>query len=282
MLSESPVDTTAAAAPILRWAGGKRWLLSRLREIVVDFEITNYHEPFLGGGAVFFGLQTGGVARLSDLNAELIEVYREVRDAPTAVAVALTTQENTREHYYNVRASRPSTGPERAARFIYLNHTSFNGLHRVNLQGEYNVPYGNRALPNIPSLEQLHAVSVRLANAELFEGDFGQTAQHVQPGDLVFLDPPYTVAHNNNGFIKYNQRLFSFEDQQRLSELVDEVRARGAFYVLTNAAHESIARLFDKGDTRYELYRRNTIGGRQAARGTATEFLFTNLKTPHA
>jgi DNA adenine methylase len=131
MLSESPVESTAVPAPTLRWAGGKRWLLSRLRKIVTDFGLTNYHEPFLGAAAVFVDLQAGGVARLSDLNAELIEVYREARDAPTAVADAVTTQENTCEHYYNARASCPSTEPERPARFIYLNHTLFNGLRRV-------------------------------------------------------------------------------------------------------------------------------------------------------
>jgi DNA adenine methylase len=158
-----------------------------------------------------------------------------------------------------------------------LNHTSFNGLHRVNLNGEYNVPYGNRRITHIPTLDQLQVVSTRLKEVILSEGDFATTSQHVAPGDLVFLDPPYTVAHNLNGFIKYNQRLFSFDDQQRLSCLIDEIRDRGAYYVLTNAAHESIARLFEKGDARYELNRRNSIGGRQAVRGSATEYLFTNV-----
>jgi len=99
----------------------------------------------------------------------------------------------------------------------------------------------------------------------------------VHAGDLVFLDPPYTVAHNNNGFIKYNQKLFSFEDQTRLSAVIDEIRGRGAYYVLTNAAHESIATLFEKGDRRLELTRGNSIGGRLAKRGSATEYFFTNV-----
>ena len=93
----------------------------------------------------------------------------------------------------------------------------------------------------------------------------------------MFLDPPYTVAHNSNGFVKYNDRLFLFKDQERLSDLIDHVRDRGAYYVMTNAAHASIAELFEKGDRRVDTSRRNNVGGRSAARGRATEYLFTNL-----
>ena len=148
----------------------------------------------------------------------------------------------------------------------------------MNLDGQYNVPYGHRRIIHVPTLEQLQAASRRLKAAKLAVGDFGTTIRHVQRDDLVFLDPPYTVAHNNNGFVKYNQRLFSFEDQKRLSALVDEIRNRHAFYVMTNAAHHSIADLFEKGDLRVELNRRNVIGGDQAARGSASEYLFTNLR----
>jgi DNA adenine methylase len=110
-------------------------------------------------------------------------------------------------------------------------------------------------------------------------GDFAGCLKFVTERDLVFLDPPYTVAHNNNGFVKYNQNLFSFEDQRRLSDLIDDIKERGAYYILTNAAHQSIRDLFKKpGDALIETSRRNNIGGFNAARGRATEYLFTNLR----
>lgn len=187
---------------------------------------------------------------------------------------------NDPETYYSVRASVPDDKVERAARFLYLNHTSFNGIYRVNLDGVYNVPFGNRPSPQIPTTEHLGDVAKRLNQARLETGDFAKCLKYVNKGDLVFLDPPYTVAHNHNGFIKYNQRLFSFDDQKRLSTLIAEIKERGSYYILANAAHESIANLFDNGDMLIETSRRNSIGGINAARGSATEYLFTNLELP--
>lgn len=176
-----------------------------------------------------------------------------------------------------MRSSRPSSAIGRAARFVYLNHTSFNGIYRVNLDGIYNVPFGGRELTNMPSADHLRRVSARLSHATLHTADFAACVTDVSRGDLVFLDPPYTVAHNNNGFVKYNQRLFSFNDQVRLSRVVDDIKAAGAHYILTNASHPSIAELFEKGDQRLDTRRRNSVGGINATRGEATEYLFTNL-----
>lgn len=273
------VTSVAAASvqPVLRWAGGKRWLLSQLAEVLGPLEINNYHEPFLGGASVFLGLSPSGKSYLSDLNAELIETYERIRDDIDGVALALRCHVNTAEHYYTVRANVPENPSIRAARFIYLNHTSFNGIYRVNLKGIYNVPFGRRPKPNIPSRVQLLALSERLQGVELSVSDFEEALSNVTGGDLVFLDPPYTVAHNNNGFVRYNQRLFSFDDQKRLSGVLDYIRERDAFYIMTNAAHESIAALFEKGDSRIETSRRNAVGGRSAVRGSAVEYLFTNV-----
>lgn len=282
--SASPETVTAAqnlARPtqsFLRWAGGKRWLLHHLPAILGSFEISGYHEPFLGGGAVFFGSTITGQVHLSDLNADLIETYIQVRDHVERVANVLETHVNTSEHYYAVRASSPADPASRAAKFIYLNHTSYNGIYRVNLNGQYNVPFGRPTNVNLPSPELLDSVSRKLQGVTVCVSDFQDTAERVREGDLIFLDPPYTVAHNNNGFIKYNQRLFSFEDQARLSVLIDAMRERGAYYLMTNAAHESIAALFEKGDRMLELSRGNSIGGRKAARGSAAEYIFTNMR----
>jgi DNA adenine methylase len=207
-----------------------------------------------------------------------METYRAIRDHHIEIAARLLDFENDPETYYAARATVPDGKVERAVRFVYLNHTSFNGIYRVNLDGVYNVPFGHRKRTNIPSAEHLGDVAKRLRQAKLETGDFARCLQYVNCGDLVFLDPPYTVAHNHNGFIKYNQRLFSFDDQRRLRALIDEVAERGAYYILANAANVSIADLFDKGDRLIRTYRRNSIGGINATRGRATEYLFTNLE----
>jgi DNA adenine methylase len=246
-------------------------------ELIAATEIHNYHEPFVGGAAVFFGLSIGAKAYLSDLNTDLIDTYIQVRDDPKRVWHFLRRYQNTEDCYYAARSARPRLAASRAARFIFLNHASFNGIYRVNLAGQYNVPYGHRTWYNPPCLDDLQHASTRLRSAILAGGDFSAALENVGPGDLVFLDPPYTVAHNNNGFVRYNDKLFSFADQRRLSEMVDTIRERGAYYILTNAAHCSIAELFEKGDRRIETFRKNAVGGAAAARGTATEYLFTNL-----
>lgn len=269
---------STALPPILRWAGGKRWLVPTLRDLLAGQSgLRRYHEPFLGGAAVFLGLAPSDKGVLSDLNRELMETYRAVKEQPEAVAGELDKHRNTKEDYYKLRACLPNKVHERAARFIYLNHTSFNGVFRVNLQGEYNVPYGYRPNPRIPDVSLLREVSQRLHGFSLQAQDFNETINVVSKNDLVFLDPPYTVAHNDNGFIKYNDKLFSFQDQIRLSESIDTLRSKGAYYILTNAAHESIIELFDKGDRRMTIYRKNVVGGSQARRGRAAEYLFTNL-----
>jgi DNA adenine methylase len=201
-----------------------------------------------------------------------------VRDDPAGVSRELKRHSYTEDYYYGLRAARPKADTTKAARFIFLNHTSYNGIYRVNQQGCYNVPFGRRdGTPQLPNREDLEAVSLRLQGATLTSNDFAQCIDSIAEGDLVFLDPPYTVAHNNNNFVKYNQRLFSWEDQIRLSRVVSDIRDKGAFYILTNAAHSSVADLFEKGDRRIETSRRNTIGGLKASRGTAIEYIFTNV-----
>lgn len=272
-----PRSSSSALLPLLRWAGGKRWLVPLVDELASAVEVERYHEPFAGGAALFFGTNIGKRSFLSDLNPNLIETYLAVRDDPEGVWERLRQYQNAADDYYAARESKPRKPSYRAARFIFLNHTSFNGLYRVNLKGEYNVPFGYRHSDNRPTREHLLAASQRLASASLVAEDFSQTRERVGRGDLVFLDPPYTVAHNRNGFVKYNGRLFLFADQERLSALIDEIRAAGAYYVMTNAAHVSIAELFEKGDSRIETSRKNAVGGRSASRGRATEYLFTNL-----
>jgi DNA adenine methylase len=265
-----------AAVPFLRWAGGKTWLVRRLDALFGELRFTRYHEPFLGGGAFFFGLPERPTAFLSDSNAELIETYEAVVLDVEKVICELSTFEQSSPFYYSVRAEIPACRYRRAARFIYLNQTSYNGLYRVNLKGKYNVPYGFRTKPFLDAAA-LRRAAQALRGAILSAQDFGESLKNVQRGDLVFIDPPYTVSHNMNGFIKYNQSLFSLDDQYRLAEGIREIRNRGGKYILTNAAHESIRGIFDLGDSRLEVSRASLIGGKKAERGHVSEYIFTNL-----
>lgn len=263
------------ARPFLRWAGGKTWLIKNLINLK-SYNFNNYHEAFLGGAATYFYLSPKNHSFLSDLNGDLIETYQIVRDEINLLIERLKFFSNDEQSYYRTRATLFDTAVDRAARFIFLNQTSFNGLHRVNLKGEYNVPFGFRK-KNFLDEPALRSASRALANTTIFQSDFYLTLENIRLGDLIFLDPPYTVSHNNNGFIEYNEKIFSLEDQMRLSEMIDQIKSKGAFYILTNAAHETIDEIFERGDKKIKLTRGNTIGGLKAKRGQTSEFLFTNL-----
>lgn len=263
--------------PFLRWAGGKSWLARRLDDLFGQIKFSRYHEPFLGGGAVFFSRPVGTSAALSDKNGALIETYEAVRNNPERIIREMEGLSNTSEDYYKIRSSKPKCRFQRAAHFIYLNQTSFNGLYRVNLNGEYNVPFGSRSKPFLDP-QAIRDGARRLQSASLHARDFMDSLDDVARGDFVFIDPPYTVSHNKNGFIKYNQSLFSLSDQHRLAEFTRLVSERGASYILTNAAHATVDEIFGGCGKPIELGRASLIGGRDAKRGSTTEYLFTNLR----
>lgn len=251
------------------------WLTDFVLSLTMELDINHYYEPFLGGGAVFFALKPQN-AILSDVNAELIHTYITLREKPEEVISVLKTFQNESGCYYRVRSDVRDDDVYMCARFIFLNQTSYNGLYRVNAAGEYNVPFGRRKIDYIKE-DHLRHVS-KLLNGVTFRcGDFCDNVDEIQEGDLVFLDPPYTVSHNQNGFIKYNQHLFSLEDQLRLKKYINQIKANGAYYILTNAAHDTIRKIFDDGDAMYTLSRQSLIGGNQAKRGHVDEYVFTNI-----
>jgi len=270
---------TKRVIPFLRWAGGKTWLLKKFDQFLPhDFE--NYYEPFLGSGAVFFhlkqlGLLNGAVV-LSDLNKELVDCFIQIRDNAEAVIDHLSTYQNEREFYYRMRQISSSAEEEKAARFIYLNRTSFNGVYRVNLNGVYNVPYGFKKYKVLFDFENLREASILLKGVEIVHRDFQHCAKLVRGKDLIFLDPPYTVAHENNGFVKYNQKIFAWEDQKRLAKTVKAIVDKDAYFVLTNAAHPNIDALFAPLGAKAELKRFSVIGGKKAKREIKSEYVFSN------
>jgi len=242
---KNELEHISITKPFLRWAGGKNWLIKHLDLIIPKNGYVNYHEPFLGGGSIFLAISPSNKSYLSDLNDDLIDTYKILKNNPKGIINELKNYLNTATFYYSLRNQITDDPVKKAAKFIYLNQTSFNGLYRVNLKGIYNVPYGYR---NKEFLDEnnLIAVSHRLKDVSLHKGDFEIIKDHVKKGDLVFLDPPYTVSHNHNSFIKYNQKLFSLNDQYRLSSLIDWIKSKCAYYILTNAAHCKILEIFDK------------------------------------
>jgi len=261
--------------PFLRWAGGKKWLLKELDKFVDMKNYNSYHEPFVGGGAVYFHLSPQ-IARISDSNKELIDTYEVIKNNPEEVINHIKSFERSKEFYYLIRNKKYSTESEEAARFIYLNQMSFNGLYRVNQQGEYNVPYGYREKFQF-DYDNLLRVSLLLKNTQITHQDFKESIADIKANDLVFLDPPYTVTHNSNGFIHYNKKLFSLADQYNLSYAINTIKSIGAYYILTNAAHQTIREIFDNGDKMYEIDRASLIGGKNAKRGNYAELILTNI-----
>ena len=185
---------------------------------------------------------------------------------------------NTESEYYKIRSQYPQNDLELAARFIYLNKTSYNGIYRVNRKGEYNVPYGHRSSKDLFDVDNLNSVSLILKdNVEFNSFDFESIKDEIRQGDLIFLDPPYTVAHENNGFVEYNQSIFTWQDQHRLSELLRFISEKKAYFIMTNAKHDSIEELFSPFG-KYSVYNRHsTIGGKGAKRQNINEFIFKNF-----
>ncbi len=267
--------TNNTEKPIFRWAGGKSWLLKELARFLPP-HYNNYHEPFLGGGSVFFFLKPKGISFLSDFNADLINAYRELRDNVEEVIEQLKRLQNTEKEYYRIRNLRLYKSINKAAQFIYLNRTGFNGLYRVNLKGRYNVPYGFKTYKQLFDFEQYKKASEILKKVKLSCDDFVNSIDNVESNDLVFLDPPYTATYIKNGFIKYNETLFSWEDQERLALYIEKIINRNAHYILTNAKHKRVEALFKKYSSPKTVQRVSLIGGKNAKRGIVEEYIFTN------
>jgi len=271
MTVHAALDRDRGCAPLVKWPGGKRALLPViLQHVPRDFG--SYYEPFFGGGALFFALAPR-VAILSDLNHELINCYKCVKDNIDGVLRALRKYRNTEGEYYRIRDLKPRSEVARAARFLYLTRLSFNGIHRVNLRGQFNVPYGRKTHLAPFDKSQLLAASDTLQSASLRSGDFERATIDARPGDLVYFDPPYTVAHANNGFVKYNEHIFSWADQVRLAKHARLLAAKGCNVLISNADHRSVSTLYE-GAKRITINRHSVIAASSEYRRTITECLF--------
>ena len=275
----------------LKWAGGKARLASQIVDRVDDESLTieRYHEPFVGGGAVFFALRDEGLlkaASLSDGNEALIEAYKVVRDDRAKLLRHLGEHQrkyrsseggSQAKYYYKGRdRTRPTSPAGRAARLIFLNKTCFNGLYRVNSQGRFNVPHGRHPNPRILDKEGLRDASEALQGTQIQSMDFEEACASAEPGDFVYLDPPYQPLSATSAFTKYTSGDFGTADQERLRDAFDDLTTRGVHALLSNSEHPDVRELYD-GYSLEEVPMGRNINSKATERSAITELLISNF-----
>ena len=277
------------AGPFLKWAGGKSKLAAQvLGRAPAAF--ARYHEPFAGGGAIFFAMATarpGLPARLADSNADLIACYTTVRDDVECLVAELRALEGRylgapdgerASLYYEVRSHCPPTPAAAAARFIFLNRTGYNGLYRVNGRGQFNVPHGRYARPAVLREETLRAASAALQGVVLACEDFAAAAAAARPGDFVYLDPPYHPLSRTARFTAYTQQDFTMADQERLRDVFEDMTRRGVAALLSNSQHAAIEALYcGSGFALETVAMARAINSHGAGRAPVAELLISNL-----
>lgn len=269
-------------APVLKWAGGKRQLLDTLIPLVPkDYSI--YCEPFVGGGALFFALQPQS-ACINDVNHELIRVYTVIKNDVDALIEQLKQFQNNKDQFYEIRSWDRNKDKythlsdiEKAARIIYLNKTCFNGLFRVNASGEFNVPFGNYANPNIVNEPVLRAISFYFNNSEIVFNavDYAEILKNLPDNAFVYLDPPYDPVSVTANFTSYTKDGFSRDEQIKLRKCCDELNERGIKFMLSNSATDFICDQYSKYNIEI-ISAKRLVGADASKRGRIQEVIVRN------
>lgn len=273
-------DLSMPLKPFLKWAGGKSQLLDTLmRHVPADYG--KYIEPFVGGGALFFHLHPKE-AVISDSNPELINCYRMVRDEAKDLIELLCRYPHDKTFYYDLRAKNPTdlTVVERAARFIYLNKTCYNGLYRVNKKGQFNVPFGSQKNPKICDPDTLLAASHALQDTIIEEGDYRDILKrYAKAGDFVFLDPPYDPVGGHSDFKRYTKEFFYETNQVQLAYEFERLVEQGVKCILTNSDTALTRSLYEKFPHEVVETKRN-INSNGARRNTGQDLIVFATSAP--
>ena len=270
-------------APFVKWAGGKRQLLSQIKERMPE-KYNNYYEPFVGGGAVLFGLQPAN-AKINDINKALINAYQRIRNTPEEfleVVHKLDSKiwDDGKEYYYSLREhynDKLMLGEydvELAALFVFINKHCFNGLYRVNGKGLFNVPYNNSRRTSVDE-SLIMNVSKYLQHISITEGDFEIACTNAGKGDFIFLDSPYAPL-NPTSFESYTKEGFDIESHRRLAKLYDELSARGCFCMLTNHNTDLIHELYDNKGYKLNVVSVKRMINSDASNRIGTEVIICN------
>jgi DNA adenine methylase len=271
------------AQPFLKWAGGKRQLLPEIRKYIPK-KISTYYEPFIGAGAVFFDIQPKR-AVINDVNNELVNVYECIKNHADELIDDLKKHENDSEYFYSIRdldrqpEYKKLTPIERASRIIYLNKTCYNGLFRVNSQGQFNVPFGKYKNPQIVNEIVIKAVHNYLSSSEvkITNSDFEMVLETAKKGDFVYFDPPYDPVSDTSSFTGYSLDGFSKDDQKRLKYVFVELDKRGCKVLLSNSATDFIKDLYEGFHIEIVSASRN-INANASGRGKIDEVLVRNYE----
>ena len=310
--AEKPIDKrtiryekskSVTLKPFVKWVGGKSQLVEQIEKMLpADGEkvLTKYAEPMVGGGALFFSILSKYDFEdlyISDINAELINAYQAVKnDVDNLIAklnemqmIFLPMDENGRKYfYYTVRERFNSTtlteetATEKAAQFIFLNKTCFNGLYRVNRKGQFNVPMGAYKNPTICDDENLRNIHEALQNVTIVCGDYSLSKSFIDQNTFVYLDPPYRPISETSAFTSYNSDVFNDDDQIRLARFIDEINASGAKIVLSNSDPKNVNEEDNFFDDLYKNYKINRVEASRAInskgdkRGKINELLICN------
>jgi len=261
------------AKPFVKWAGGKRKLVPfLLRHAPKHFG--SYHEPFVGGGALFYALRPAH-AFLADANERLVRAYRGVRDDVEGVIHRLHSYPHDYDFFMQLRKEDADAGVDAdvAAWFIYLNKTGFNGLYRVNRKNEFNVPFGDQANPTICDEDNLRACARELKSARIEVDDFTGVLTRARPGDLVYFDPPYLPLSSSSSFVAYTKGGFGPEDHERLRDVALALKRRGVHVLLSNSAHPLVRELYGKHFAIEEVLAARAINSRGDRRGPIRELI---------
>lgn len=272
-------------APIVKWVGGKRQLLSEIVPLLpkITKKIT-YVEPFIGGGAVIFAQQpVKGI--INDYNAELINVYEVIKNEPKPLLELLEIHKslNSADYFYEIRELDRDdkyddlSSVEKAARIIYLNKTCYNGLFRVNQAGQFNTPYGKYKNPNIVNRPVIMAMSdyFNSNDIQIMQGDYRDVLRNLDKNSFVYLDPPYMPISSSSSFTGYTENGFSGIEQLNLKNICDELNERGIKFLLSNSDHPYLREIYSK----YKIttvQARRTINSNAKRRGEINEILVRN------
>lgn len=280
----TPPTPAKGARPFLKWAGGKGKLVADiLKRLPPTYR--HYHEPFVGGGALFFALRPAR-AFLSDVNEELVTTYQVVRDNLDDLIEHLSHHRYERDYFYEVRGwdRRPDFGSlspaKRAARFIFLNKTCFNGLYRVNSKGHYNVPFGDYAAPVILDTDNLMRCHQALQGTDISLASYRAVEARAEAGDLVYFDPPYAPVSATSSFTGYTAHGFTDADQQELRDLCVRLDTKGVSFILSNSSAPTILDLYQNFCIERISVAR-AINATASGRGKVDEVLVRNFVTIH-
>ena len=265
--------------PIVKWVGGKRQLMFELLKNMPE-NYNRYFEPFIGGGALFFELQPDN-AYMSDMNEELINLYKVVRDNVEELITDLQKHDISKEYFMEIRNIDRTeeyenwSDVQKASRFIYLNRTCFNGMYRVNSKGEFNVPFGHYKNPRILDENNLINCSNLLQKTEIKHADFSKILKKVKKGDFVYFDPPYVPLSETSSFTSYTKDGFDTDMQFKLRDVCDELDSMGVKFLLSNSDTNSVNELYENYNIK-KVFASRQINANADGRGKITEVLVRN------